>query len=244
MTKQKTTKSSIFQFKQFALNQEKCSMKIGTDGVLLGAWVNCEEKKEILDIGCGTGLIGIMLGQRNKKGHIDGIEIQNEAFDEANENMNLAPWSDRLHCISGAIQEYSRASYKKYDLIVSNPPFFTGGTFSDQAGRDTARHTIKLPHGDLIFSIRRLLAKDGTFALILPYMEGLRFMELAERADLHVQRITEVFPKASLAINRLMIEFGWEKKDAPLPTQLVIREEDNSYTEAYIELTKDFYLKF
>ncbi len=219
-------------------------MKIGTDGVLLGAWVTCSDKSEILDIGCGTGLIGIMLGQRNGSAQIDGIEIQTDAFEEAAENMNQAPWKDRLHCISGAIQDYSRDTNKKYDLIVSNPPFFTGGTFSDQAGRDTARHTIKLPHGDLIFSIRRLLAKNGTFALILPYMEGLRFMELAERADLHVQRITEVFPKASLAINRLLIEFGWEKKDAPLPTQLVIRNEDNSYTRTYKELTKDFYLKF
>jgi len=219
-------------------------MKIGTDGVLLGAWVNCSEKKQILDIGCGTGLIGIMLGQRNDIAQIDGIEIQNEAFDEACENMSTAPWSDRMQGILGAIQDYSRESDKKYDLIVSNPPFFTGGTFSDQNGRETARHTVKLPHGDLIFSIRRLLAKDGTFALILPYMEGLRFMELAERADLHVHRITEIFPKASLTINRLMIEFGWEKKDAPMPTQLVIRNEDNSYTKEYQELTKEYYLKF
>jgi len=244
MSKSKVSKSGSFRFKQFSLNQEKCSMKIGTDGVLLGAWVNCKDKQQILDIGCGTGLIGIMLGQRNSTAQIDGIEIQKEAHQEACENMSMAPWSGRLNGIFGAIQDYSRDADIKYDLIVSNPPFFTGGTFSDQEGRDTARHTVKLPHGDLIFSIRRLLAKDGTFALILPYMEGLRFMELAERADLHVQRITEVFPKKSLAINRLMIEFGWEKKDAPLPTQLVIRKEDNDYTATYQELTKEYYLKF
>jgi len=219
-------------------------MKVGTDGVLLGAWVDCGSSEEILDIGCGTGLISIMLGQRTDEAQISGIEINQSAFEEATNNMTNSPWSDRLIPLRGSIQDYAKSSTKQYDLIVSNPPFFTGGTFTNQNDRNIARHTIRLPHGDLILSVRRLLKKGGRFALILPYMEGLRFMELAERSQLYVHRITEVFPKASLAINRLMIEFGWEKKDAPLPTQLVIREEDNSYTAAYRELTKDFYLKF
>ncbi len=244
MKKPNIKQRAQFEFKSFTLLQEKCAMKVGTDGVLLGAWVNCADNKNILDIGCGTGLIGIMLGQRNSTANITGIEIDKEAFEEYKENMAGAPWANRLKGVLGPIQDYSRTSDQQYDLIVSNPPFFTGGTFTDNSGLNAAKHTVKLPHGDLILSIRRLLAKDGTFSLILPYMEGLRFMELAERADLHVKRITEVFPKASLAINRLMIEFGWEKVDPPMPTQLIIREEDNSYTAAYKELTKDFYLKF
>ena len=244
MGKSKVENREAFRFKSFVIEQEDCSMKVGTDGVLLGAWVSCSRHKEILDIGCGTGLIAIMLAQRTKESRITGIEINELAFNEASRNMTNAPWAKRLHPLLGSIQDFAKTSDQQFDLVVSNPPFFTGGTFTDQDERNIARHTIRLPHGDLILSVRRLLKKEGTFALILPYMEGLRFMELAERSQLFVHRITEVLPKASLAINRLMIEFGWEKRPAPLPEQLVIREEDNSYTKAYKELTKDFYLKF
>lgn len=217
-------------------------MKVGTDGVLLGAWVDCSDRKRILDIGTGTGVIAIMLAQRNSEARVHGVEIEKTACVQAAENMENSPFSERLSVIESAVQDYSFKK-EKYDLIVSNPPFFSGGTLSENQARDAVRHTVKLPHGALLLSVQRLLSEDGKFAVILPYIEGLRFKEMAATYNLHCTRETEVKPKADKPIERLLLEF--EKANKPTETTgLVIQKEArNDWTQEYIDLTGAFYLK-
>ncbi|MEL6868079.1 MAG: methyltransferase, partial [Bacteroidota bacterium] len=185
-------RESSFRFKQFELKQEKCAMKIGTDGVLLGAWAAVDTVRNVLDIGTGTGVIAIMLGQRIEEAFIHGIEIDQAAFEEARENMNGAPWANRLEAFHSSIQDYARQTEQRYDLIISNPPFFSGGTFAEDERRSMVRHAVKMPHGDLLRAARGLLRKQGRFCVILPYIEGLRFQELAQQYRLYPQKTTEV----------------------------------------------------
>ena len=235
---------SPFQFKQFAVDQRSSAMKVGTDGVLLGAWVDASGAQGILDIGTGTGVIAIMLAQRNATAEVVGVEIDQKAGEEAQRNMQSSPFADRLQIVNQAIQDFSWNTANQFDLIVSNPPFFSGGTLSYAGDRNLVRHTAKLSHGDLINSVKRLLAPKGSFSLILPYIEGLRFLELAKRARLFPVRITEVFPRRSGKANRLLVSLSREET-TPLKDQLWIREETSEeYTPEYKELTRDFYLNF
>lgn len=236
-------KSAPFHFKQFSIAQDLCTMKVGTDGVLLGAWAETDNASNILDIGAGTGVIAIMLAQRAENAMIDAVEIDEIACTQASENMQASPWSKRLNPIQDAIQDYARTSTKQYDLIVSNPPFFTGGTFSNEEYRNVVRHTVKLPNGDLLAAVRSLLADSGKFCVILPTIEGLRFQERAQNYRLFCTKMTEVKPKDDKPVERLLLQF--EKTPKPLvENSLVIQfEKRNHYTEDYIALTGDFYLK-
>ena len=231
-----------FQFKQFKVLQDKCTMKIGTDGVLLGAWADVEGVESALDIGTGTGVIAIMLAQRSPTASIYAVEVDQAACDQASENMKNAPWSDRLEAINQPIQDFAKLSDQQFDLIVSNPPFFTGGTFSNNQDKNNVRHTVKLPHGDLLAAVRTLLAPEGHFCVILPLIEGLRFRELARSYNLYCSKITEIIPKVDKQVERLLMQF--EKSDVALQkSKLIIQKEKrNEWTEDYINLTKDFYL--
>ncbi len=231
-----------FYFKQFVIQQERCAMKVGTDGVLLGAWADVSNARRLLDVGAGNGLIAIMLGQRNAEAQIDAVEIEAEACAEASENMQNAPWAERLRVLHVSVQEYAAQAPAPYDLIVSNPPFFSGGTFSDQQDRASVRHTVKLPHGDLLAAVRALLQEQGRFCVILPVIEGLRFQEMATRYNLYCNKIMEVRPKADKPVERLLMQF--EKTQKPLVEEMLIlqKEGQNNWTEDYIALTGDFYL--
>ncbi|HFB99880.1 MAG TPA: methyltransferase domain-containing protein [Phaeodactylibacter sp.] len=243
MQRIKLPSKEIFRFKQFEINQKDCAMKVGTDGVLLGAWANVEDAHEILDIGTGTGVIAIMLAQRTPNANVDAVEVNEMACQRANENMKNSPFASRLNSIHDTIQDFAKTTRKEYDLIVCNPPFFTGGTLSTQNGRNNVRHTVKLPHGDLLSSVRRLLKKTGKFCVILPLIEGLRFKELAKTYNFCCNKITEVKPKHDKPVERLLLEFG-KKNVSDIKDSLVIQyEKRNDYTEEYIALTKDFYLK-
>ncbi|MCI5080573.1 MAG: methyltransferase [Saprospiraceae bacterium] len=237
------TEAKPFKFKQFEINQDKCTMKIGTDGVLLGAWVNVTGAKKILDVGTGSGVIGIMLGQRNTDAMIHGVEIDGDSYEQTKENMGACPWADRLEAFNMPIQDFAKVSREKYDLIVSNPPFFSGGTFSTNENRSMVRHTVKLPHGDLLAAVRSLLSEEGRFAVILPLIEGLRFQEISESYHLYCQRITEVQPKADKPVERLLMEFGREQQEVVKDKLVIQHDGRNEWTDSYIELTKDFYLK-
>ncbi|MEM1220603.1 MAG: methyltransferase, partial [Bacteroidota bacterium] len=186
-----------FRFKKFSVAQDRCKMKVGTDGVLLGAWTRVQDHEKALDIGTGTGLIALILGQRSEQLQIVGVEIDRDSCEQAADNFRAAPWSDRLQIIDGSVQDYARDTPEQYDLIVSNPPFFTGGTISDSQDRNDVRHTIKLSHADLLRSVQKLLSSRGCFNIILPLIEGLRFIELAETYNLRLSRRQEVRPKAS-----------------------------------------------
>jgi tRNA1Val (adenine37-N6)-methyltransferase len=237
-----TSTVAPFRFKEFTIEQDQCPMKVGTDGTLLGAWASVEHPTHILDIGTGTGLIAIMLGQRYTEAHIEAVEIDETACAQATINMQAAPWADRLQAHSVSIQNFAKTTDKKYDLIVSNPPFFTGGTFSDRQARNEVRHTVKLPHGDLLIAVRNLLAPTGTFALILPLIEGMRFEELANSYKLYCTRKTEVLPRSGNAVNRLLMQFEREEKPTETDQLVLYTEQQNERTAAYAALTEGFYL--
>ncbi|WP_425421622.1 tRNA1(Val) (adenine(37)-N6)-methyltransferase [Phaeodactylibacter xiamenensis] len=242
----KTEKQTApFQFKQFAVQQDRCAMKVGTDGIMLGAWAQVDAATQALDIGTGTGVIALMLAQRAPEATIHAIDIDDVACEQAGENFASSPWEKRLSVIQEAIQDYARTTRTTYDLIVSNPPFFSGGTFGMKEERAIARQTVRMPHGDLLIAVRQLLAKNGRFCLVLPYLEGLRFQERAEEYHLFCTKVTEVRPKPDAAVNRLLMQF--EQEDRPTETdQLAIRatEAEDSYTAAYRALLQEFLLKF
>ena len=236
-------KSTPFHFKQFSITQDRCTMKVGTDGVLLGAWADTHNATNILDIGTGTGIIAIMLAQRNEKANVVAVEINETASQQAAENMLASPWSNRLSVINDSIQNYAKSTADQFDLIVSNPPFFTGGTFSDETDRNVVRHTVKLPNGDLLAAVRGLLAEDGKFCVILPTIEGLRFQERAQNYRLYCTKMTEVKPKHDKPVERVLLQFE-KKPKTLLKNGLVIQfEKRNHFTDDYIALTGDFYLK-
>lgn len=240
-----TTKAEKpFVFKQFSIQQDCCAMKVGTDGILLGAWAPTEDAETILDIGTGTGLIAIMLAQRTDKATIHAVEVEETAYLEANHNIAACPWSDRLLAFHAAIQDFDlpTSTIHGYDLIVSNPPFFSGGTFSFNQDRNSVRHTVKLPHSDLLRAVRRLLGEKGRFCTILPLIEGLRFQELAESYNLYCTRQVEVKPRPSKPTERLLLTFGKEKQ-AIRKEVLILQEEDSKLRmPAYKALTAAFYL--
>ena len=236
--------SEIFRFKHFDIQQHLCTMKVNTDGVLLGAWSEIENKKKSLDIGTGTGVIAIMLAQRNNQIISHGIEIDEKASTQAAENMAGSPFKSRLKCIYGSIQDYVNHTSEKYDLIVSNPPFFSGGTFSLNQNKANVRHTIKLSHADLLNAVRALITSDGHFDVILPYIEGLRFIELAQKYDFGVVKITEVKPREEKSIERLLIRFAMKYNHPAFTDRLIVHNSTmtNDYTNEFKTLTRKFYI--
>jgi len=235
-------KTEPFRFKQFAIQQDECAMKVGTDGVLLGAWVPLEDARRILDIGTGTGVIAIMLAQRSAEARIQGVEVDEASCKQAAQNMAACPWADRLEAVHQPIQEFTRNHPGAYDLLVCNPPFFTGGTFSGKDRRDAVRHTTKLPHGDLLAAARELLNPAGRLAVVLPHIEGLRFIELAEQYQLYGRRLTRVFTKPGKPVERLLILLS-KKPGQLIESELTIQDQEpESWTPLYRNLTRDFYL--
>lgn len=251
MLQEKKTVSKPFTFKQFKVEQDCCAMKVGTDGVLLGAWADVTNAPKILDIGSGTGIIALMMAQRTENQDTSGkivvhaVEIDDAAFTQSKDNMSQSPFAMRLTVFHSSIQDFAKASDIKYDLVVSNPPFFSGGTFSSNQDKTNVRHTVKLSHGDLLQSTRQLLNKNGKFCLILPLIEGMRFIEIARTYGFYTTKITEVHTLANKGIERLMLQL--ELNEKPLvKDKLIIQNSDerNDYTEGYKNLTKDFYTIF
>lgn len=235
-------KTEPFRFKQFEIVQEGCPMKVGTDGILLGAWAGTSGVKSVLDIGTGTGLIAIMMAQRTENDvQIDAVEIDAESSKQARDNMASAPWHQRLNCLESSIQDYAKLTNQRYDLIVSNPPFFSGGTISQNQDKNSVRHTVKLPHGDLLSAARKLMNEQGRLAIILPYIEGLRFKEMATSYHLYCRRLTEVRTKAGKDIERLLMEFELSPGELVEDELIIQGAGHNEWTERYTTLTRAFY---
>lgn len=239
-----TKSNNSFKFKQFEIIQEHCTMKVNTDGVLLGAWTESKGCKAILDIGTGTGVIALMMAQKTPEASITGIEIDPISSEEAQSNVDRSKFHSQVTIVNQSIQDFARQANITFDLIISNPPFFTGGTFSANENKANVRHTIKLPHGDLLQAVNHLLSLDGRFSLILPYIEGLRFVELAERSNLHVSRMTEVRHHKGKNVERLLIQLQ-KSKSQLRKNELFIMEDDlQNYSAEFISLTRDFYQIF
>ena len=218
-------------------------MKVGTDGVLLGAWAPLENRPfNILDIGAGTGLIALMLAQRTNAEQIDGIEIDDDAYEQAVENFENSPWGDRLFCYHAGLDEFMDEPEDEYDLIVSNPPFYTDGYLSGDEQRDKARFTESLPFEDLAEASALLLSEEGVLAVIIPFKEEEKFIALAKDEELYPFKITRVKGTPTSEIKRSLIAFSRYKKEI-ITDELTIETERHKYTKEYTELTKDFYLK-
>ena len=229
-----------FKFKQFSIFQDKTAMKVGTDGVLLGAWATNNSGNTILDIGTGTGLISMMLAQRFPESQIDAIEIDENAYYQAKENFENTPFYNRLSIYLTSLQDYK--TDKKYDLIVSNPPFFTVNDLNEFDARKQARQEETLTFSDLLEKTAQLLNKDGLANFIIPHDRMLEFCTIAAENALKVSKTTLIKGNETSPIKRVLLEFSLEQKEIEENT-LTIEIERHRYTNDYVNLTKDFYLK-
>ncbi|MEM0541710.1 methyltransferase [Flavobacterium sp. j3] len=234
----------MFQFKQFSVQQAKSAMKIGTDSVLLGAWCPIENQPfSVLDIGAGTGILSLMIAQRSKAEQIDAIEIDEDAFEECVENFENSPWSDRLFCFHAGLDEFVEEPEQEYDIIISNPPFYSENYKTNSESRDLARFEDALPFEDLVEAADLLLSENGIFAVIIPYKEEERFIDLCSEVELFPIKVTRVKGSHSTPIVRSLLAFKRYELAVLEADELVIEINRHEYTDDYINLTKDFYLK-
>ncbi|MFD1293755.1 tRNA1(Val) (adenine(37)-N6)-methyltransferase [Lutibacter holmesii] len=232
-----------FKFKEFAINQDKTAMKVGTDGVLLGAWVQLKsEYFSVLDIGTGTGLIALMLAQKSNAEVIDAIELNDDAYEQAVENFEHSNWGDRLFCYHASLQEFSDEIDDEYDLIIANPPFYTSTYKELSEERAMARHTESLTYVELLEATSKLLAEMGSCAFVIPFSEEQEFLKIANQNKLFANRITRVKGTAITPIKRSLLQLSFQKT-AIETDELVIEIERHKYTQDYINLVKDYYLK-
>jgi len=232
-----------FQFKEFSVNQDRCAMKIGTDSVLLGAWANLDFNPfSILDIGAGTGVLSLMMAQRSPAEVIDAIEIDDNAYEQCVDNFETSPWGDRLFCYHAALQEFTEEIEDKYDLIISNPPFYSEDYKTEDKQRDLARFQDAMPFEHLIEAVAKLLSKAGKFAVVIPYSEEEKLISLASKSGLFANNILHIQGNATSNIKRSLIEFSFRESEI-LTKKLIIETSRHQYTEDYINLTQDFYLK-
>ena len=219
----------MFRFKQFAVRQDRCPMKVGTDGVLHGAWAEVRPgERRRRDVDTGTGLIALMLAQRSAA-RITAVDVDVECATQAAENFAASPWADRLDAVAVAVQRYDPV--ERFDLIVSNPPYYVDSLLSHDEGRNTARHAAGLPFGELAAAVVRLLAPGGRFALVLPPVEMQRFRSAA-LGRLYPVRWTEVYSTPRRGVRRILAEFCTTPVPPPEPSRLVIEiGGPDSYTE-------------
>lgn len=235
--------STTFNFKQFKIEQDKCAMKIGTDAVLLGAWTPLTNNPySILDIGTGTGVLALMLAQRSNAEQIDALEIDEDAYEQATDNFEESPWNDRLFCFHAGLDEFMDEPEDEYDIIISNPPFYTEDYKTESHQKDLARFEDALPFEDLIEAADLLLSEKGLFSVIIPFKEEERFLSLANDFELYPLKITRIKGTPTTETKRSLLAFT-KTQQTPLIDELIIETARHQYTSEYINLTKDFYLK-
>lgn len=231
-----------FQFKQFTIYQDRCAMKVGTDGVLLGAWAPCAQAQRILDVGAGTGLVSLMMAQRSSA-QIDAVELDAATAEQAKENVSSSPFKERIRVYASSFQDYVSSCQVRYDLIVSNPPFFHNSLKPPKDARSAARHTDSLPFEDLILGAMSLLTDGGQLVLILPITEGELFISRAQTLGLYCIHKTEVYPKPKIPAKRLLLILS-KQASACVNSELTIETEHrHQYSDEFKALTTDFYLE-
>lgn len=238
------SRNNYFQFKQFRIIQDRSAMKVGVDGVLLGAWADASGAQRILDIGTGTGLIALMMAQRNAQAQVDAIEIDPEAFQEAMQNVEQSDWSNRVKLECCSFQDFVASTGQKYDLIVSNPPFFVNSLKAPDGLRAQARHSDSLPLAVLIAGAAGLLNQNGKLALVLPFESLQEIQQLAAKNKLSLSRICRVKPNPQKPEFRILTELSISDCFTREENLMIEFEQHFDYTPEYRELTRDFYLKF
>ena len=233
---------SFFKFKQFTIRQEGAAMKVGTDGVLLGAWIGLGGVSTALDIGTGSGVIALMIAQRCNA-VVDAVEIDSDSANQAKSNFDSSPWKNRVTVYNMSFQNFYAVTKTKYDLIVSNPPYFSNSLKSAFQKRNIARHVDELPYHQLIEGVAKLLGNNGKFCAVFPYTEGNVFIAQAANAELFCTRKTNVYSHPHKPVLRLLLEFSFMKEKL-VENELSIHNLEGNYSDDYKKLTKDFYLAF
>jgi tRNA1Val (adenine37-N6)-methyltransferase len=234
--------NQYFQFKQFKVAQDRCAMKVSTDACIQGAWTPIDnEAKSALDIGTGTGLLSLMLAQRNGNLIIDAVELDKAAAEQAKENAAVSPWAERINILQGDVKEYSFA--QRYDMVICNPPFFYNSLLSENILRNTARHTVTLSYNDLFISLDRVVSANGYASIMLPVTEHEAWGYILKQNRWHIHRRLFVQPKETALPNRVISVCGRTLPEEVIDEKLVIYKEQNEYTPEATELLSPFYLK-
>ena len=237
-------KDNIFKFKHFSIVQNSSAMKVGTDGVLLGAWTDVESAENVLDIGSGTGVISLMIAQRSNA-IITAVEIEEAASSESEMNFANSKWSNRLNIVNQSVIDFAATHNSQFDHIVCNPPFFNNGVRSSKVQRSIARHNDMLPFDQLIASVANLLTTNGKFDVVIPFDIEQEFIELCSSNKLYIRKRTMVKPNYTRPVKRILISFVNSTVSQIEETEIQIeKEERHNYTDEYKNLTKDFYLAF
>lgn len=242
----KTANRKPFHFKKFSLYQDRCAMKIGTDGALIGAWTEVEDVSEarLLDIGTGTGLLALMLAQRNRSLIIDAVELDEEAVSQARENVSESPFSEQISVHHSSVQAWDPGH--RYALIVSNPPFYSGRVPSPDLKRTKARHDHYLPLDELVASVDRLLAPEGRFSVVWPAERASSLVEGFLERGLHLSRRCRVAPTPGKDFHRVLMTFKKGEVIPPVKEETLVIEQYGRavFSAAFIDLLRDYYLDF
>ena len=233
-----------FIFKQFTVFQHKGAHKVGTDAVLIGSWAQVEKARNILDIGTGTGIIALMMAQKSNA-HIDAIDIEQSSFEQAQENVSHSQWHDRISVHHSSLQDFAKGRESKYDVIITNPPYFVDSYKAPDEERSHARHNDTLPFTDLVGGVKQLLSPEGKFYIILPTREATDFKNLAEKKGLYLVKRLRVKTKLiNDTEKRHLMQFSFSKHPLTDQTLSIEKEGHHDYTDEYKLLTGDFYLNF
>lgn len=234
--------NSYFSFKRFTVFHDKCAMKVGTDGVLLGAWAGIEHAGTVLDVGTGSGLIALMTAQRNASAKITAIDTDRNAVEQAEENVCRSPFSDRITVRNGSFQEFAKDAAGTFEAIVSNPPYFTDSLLPPDKHRSNARHSVSLTLEELLAGCRICLTFNGKLSLILPFDKREDLWRLSGKYDFFVVKETSVHSLPDVPPKRLLAELTLQRRHEQIQDMLVIEKAHHTYTDAFVGLVKDFYL--
>jgi tRNA1Val (adenine37-N6)-methyltransferase len=237
--------NSFFQFKQFKIDQGKCAMKVSTDAVILGAFSGSKVPHTVLDIGTGTGVIALMLAQRNPGATITALELDPEAFAQASENIHKSPWPSRTNVVGLSLQAYQNCG-NEFDLIVSNPPYFPNHLLSEDGRRNQAMHQNTLTFDDLIAGVEKLLKGDGEFWIILPERQMDEFEKLANMKAFVVFHTIVIKDSPGKPVLRVVQGFSREPRISSrcVSEELIIKTETGGFSVEYRQLLKEFMLHF
>ena len=235
--------TNIFYFKQFSVKDDRSTMRVGTDAVLLGAAVNVKGAKSILEIGTGCGIIALALAQRSEA-LIDALEVDDESVIQAKQNVEASPWKGRIEIIHCPLQEFLPEGDRKYDLIVSNPPYFSGTFKSFKSKRNISRHNERLTFDELIEKSDELLNDAGSLWIILPVKESLEFIDKAQRSGFFLNYLLKIIPKTGKVYNRVIIQLKREEVPEIKIETLTHWNANGSWAGEFKRFTGDFYIDF
>lgn len=235
--------SRPFFFKKFGMFHHRSTMRVGTDAVLFARWVGVSCSDRVLDVGTGSGIIPLILAQR-EAGRVDAIELDFDSCEEARQNFEISVWSDKLAVFNEDVRFFADNAKGKYDLIVSNPPFYSSDVKPIREKKVMARHVSTLSYQDLLVSARKMLKDDGRLAVVLPYYESRLFIKDAEKQGFYLQKEFLISPIEGKEPNRVNLQFGLNNQQCDDRVLFTIRNKDYLYTEEYKEFLKDFYLDF